>query len=681
MKFLSRFKKIGKYLAGIAAAAAIVSQLVMPAISMRADSARFNFLDGDHELFKGLNYSKGEDVWKDPVAGEAGDIFSGYVYYHNGIENETAKNTTIKVAIPNQTTNKTAKLSASISADGVETVSDTIVNGKIIGQSGLTVNLDQDSEVSLIPGSVKWYPNKSKIAQALPFGQSGNEIVSVNGLNIGDIKGCWDYSGYVTFAFKTKVRVTPANLTLQKTVKNVSKGQTGFVESVSASKSEKVQFKIETINNGGSVAENVVLSDMLPADLSVVSGSAKLDKAGVISSISDTELFASGVNIGNLAVGAKATVTFEVTAPASIAVAKTVINTAKVTSGNINLSDTAQVCLEAGVVNIVKSKSAYNQTQAVDATTRAAGPGDKIEYTLVTKNTGNLDADYIVSDGISDILEYADVISISDNGNQIAGTTGNDAQLVSYPSVKITAGSEIVRKFTVRVKNPLPNNPADGFHFDDKMYNVYGNEIIVCIARPTPVIKVAELKIDKFVRDVTKNELEYVKLNTAYAGDTLEYKITFENVGNAPADYVKIYDALPANVVLDPSAPAVFSMNGQEHSIAENMTEGYVIRTIMPGDSGYVRFRVISSAGLADGERLKNTAFLDDHGKVISAQAETIVRVRILPAVAKIAALPKTGAPLGLGISLFGSLFATANIMLLKQKKVLLAAARKIKFS
>jgi len=682
MNILKKIMKYGKYIFGVAALAALLSQLISPAVSMNADGGpRFNFMNNDYEMFQGRNFTNNETVSKDPVSGNAGDVFLGYIYYHNGMAGTTAENTKIKVNIPRETTSNTAKLSATISADDVAAVSDTIVEGQIIGLSGLTVNLDQDATLEFVPGSTKWFPNKSKIAVGLPFDQSGNEIVSSSGLNIGGIEGCWQFSGFVTFAFKTKVKAQPASLTLAKTVKNESRGQTAFGESVAASKNEKVQFKIETVNNGGSVAENVIASDQLPSDLSVVVGSARLDNAGAISTISEASLLSSGVNIGNLAVGAKATITFEATAPANILTPKTVTNIARVISGNINLTDTAQVSLEAGVVNIVQSKSAYNQTQKVDATQRAAGPGDVIEYTLVTKNTGNADTDYVVSDGVADILEYADVTNISDGGSQVAGTSGNDAQLVTYPSAKIVANGEIVRKFSVKVKNPLPVNPANGYHFDDKMFNFYGNGITICIARPTPPVKMAELRIDKFVRDVNKNELDYVKLNTAYAGDTLEYKITFENSGNAPADYVKISDALPANVILDPSASAVLAINGQENSITEKITDGYVVKTIMPGDKGYIRFRVVTSSGLADNERLKNTAYLDDHGKVISAQAETIVKQKVVSVLAPLKALPKTGAPLGVGISLFASLFTTANVILLKQKKALLAAARKITLS
>ena len=680
MKLLSTIKKYGKYLLGIAACATIVSQLVLPAVSMRADQPRFNFLQGDHELFRGLNSSKDETVWKDPVAGEAGDIFSGSVYYHNGMVDTVAENTKIKVNIPTQTTDNSAKLTAVVSADNADTVSDTVVDGQIVGLNGLTVNLDKDAGIALVPGSVKWYPNKSTAAQELPFGQSGNEIVTSNGLNVGNIQGCWEYSGYITFAFKTTPKVQPANLTIAKTVKNVSKNQTSFSESVNAEQGDKVQFKIETISNGGSDAPNVVISDQLPAELSVVSGSARLDKAGAISIISETTLLSSGVNIGTLVTGTKATVIFEATAPLSITSSHSVINTAKVTSGSIVLTDTAQVCFQAGVVNIIQSKSAYNQTQKIDATTRAAGAGDTIEYTLVTKNTGNSGTDYVVKDGIADILEYADMISISDNGSLVAGDPNtNDAQLVSYPSVKIAAGSEIVRKFTVKVKNPLPNNSTNGFHFDDKMFNVYGNEILILIGRPTPPVQNPDLRIDKFVRNVTQNELDYVKLNTAFAGDTLEYKITFENVGNAPADYVEIFDALPANVILDPSSTAILSINGEEKSIAENITNGYTIKTIMPGDKDYIRFRVITSISIAEGERLKNTGFLDDHGKIISAQAETIIKQKIVPIAQK--GLPKTGASAAVLFSAFASVFGTLNLAYLKQKKALYKAATNIKIN
>lgn len=682
VNIIKKVKKYGKYVVGIIASAAIVSQLLMPALGMKADAPRFNFLKDDYQLLQGFNVTKGEDVWKNPVSGDAGDTFAGSIYYHNGMPGTTAKNTRIKINVPKQTTNKSAEVTASLSADNAETVTATVVDGKITGLPGLFVNLNEDADVSFVPGSVKWFPENSKTPVQLPMDQTGNEITSANGVNIGDLQGCFQFAGFITFRFTTKEKVKPANLMIEKNVRNISRNQTAFTDSTNAGQNEKVEFKVDISNNGTGVASNVIASDKLPTELTEVAASTRLSKSGVISSISEAQYFDGGVSIGDLAPGEHAVITFQEQTPANIAETHTVINTAYAKSGNMSVSDTAKVTLEAGVANIVKSKSAYNKTQNVDATQRAAGPGDTIEYTLVTKNTGNAPTEFVVSDGIADVLEYSSIVNISDSGSIIAGQAGtNEVQTVAWPKVTIAAGSQVVNKFTVKVKDPLPTNPANGFHFDDKMFNVYGNEVTVLIARPTPPVKMSELKIDKFVRDVNKNELDFVKLNTAFAGDTLEYKITFENVGDAPADNVRISDVLPANVTLDPSSPAIFSLNGQERSMTENLVDGFTITSIMPGDKDYIRFRVITATGLADGERLKNTAFLNDHGKVISAQAETIVKLKVVPVVAKIATLPKTGAPLGVGISLFASLFTTANVMLLKQKKALMAAARKINLS
>lgn len=686
-KIKSSIKKYSKQIVSIIAGATVLSQLVIPAVSMRADAPCFNFMQGDYELVRGANLTAGESVWKDPVIGNAGDSFLGLIYYHNGVVETVAENTKIKINIPTETSLNSAKISATISADNAPSVNDTVVEGSVVGLNGLTINLDQYANLELIPGSVKWYPNSNGQLNAvtpLPNGQTGNEIISADGINIGNINGCWQYAGFVSFGVKTKAKVVPATLALSKTVKNLSKNESIFVESTSALPSEIVQFKIENTNNGGSASDNVIVSDVLPSDLTVVANSAKLEKSGVISSISESTLLSNGVNIGALAINEKATIIFNATAPKSITTSYKVINTAKTTSGNIALTDMASVDFVAQVPNIVLSKSARNLTQNIDATTRGAGSGDIIEYTLITKNTGTAGIDYMVKDGISDILEYADVINISDDGVLADGTPNtNDAKMVQYPSQNIGAGSEIVRKFSVKIKNSLPTNAVNGFHFDDKMFNVYGNEVVVSIARPTPPVLKPELSIDKFVRNVTLNELDFTKLNTAYSGDMLEYKITFENRGNAPADYVSIYDSLPANVVLDPSASAIIAINGVEQSIAEQITSGYTIKTIAPGDKGYIRFRALTSIGLAEGERLTNNGFLNDHGTVITASAQTIIKQRVVKAsvtpITPTKSLPTTGPEAGLAISGIISLIGALNMAYLKQKRSLYRAATNIR--
>ncbi|MFA7244411.1 MAG: hypothetical protein WC080_03940 [Patescibacteria group bacterium] len=670
MKWFSQIKKKLKYVLGVAAAALLISQVISPAIGINADGPRFNFLPGDQELFRGFNSTRDtqDDDWRDPVDGQAGDVIDGLIYYHNGQVNTTAENTTIKVSMPAQTTNKTAVLSATISADSVAAVSDT-----------LTVNLDQNATLKLVPGSVKWFPNQASNPDInnptpLPFGQDGSELLSSSGLNIGDINGCWEFAGFVMFQFKTTAKVNPGNLHIEKAVRNISKNETSFVERTSVDQNESVEYKINITNPGESTLEEVTASDGLPSDLTYVDNSLTMTKEDSTTNLDAAGFFASGVSIGSLKVGAEngAVIKFRAKAPSYILVAKSVTNVAYAISGNINVNDEAIVDLKAGVVNIHRSKSAYNDTLKVDATSTPARPGDVIIYTLNTKNTGTIATNFVVSDGIGDVLEESNIVSIS-NGGIVKDNPeeGNNSKEVIWPEVRIDPGQNVVRKFTVKVMDPLPDNPQNGFHFDDKLFNEYGNTITIIILRPhrEPV-----LSINKVVRNITSNELEFSKSNTAFPGDMLEYKIDFANTGDGPADQVKISDVLPANVALDTSVPAIINLDGTEHVISEDVTKGFIINTLAPGQSGYVRFRVITSANIAAGEQLINTGYLSMGGNTISSTAQTVILTKVVPASTP---LPKTGAAAGGVLSLLGSLFAGVNLTYLKQKKLLTKASRK----
>jgi len=115
-----------------------------------------------------------------------------------------------------------------------------------------------------------------------------------------------------------------------------------------------------------------------------------------------------------------------------------------------------------------------------EANGTTAQPGDVIEYTLTTTNTGKGAAkDYVVTENIQDILEYADVI------NPQGGILFNGE--LTWPKTTIAAGKEFITIFQVRVKNPLPTRPAsisDPESYDLKMDNVYGNLVSVNLAAP-----------------------------------------------------------------------------------------------------------------------------------------------------------------------------------------------------
>lgn len=133
-------------------------------------------------------------------------------------------------------------------------------------------------------------------------------------------------------------------------------------------------------------------------------------------------------------------------------------------------NDDKTACLEY-------SKKARNITAHIeDANNTTASAGDEITYTLFVKNKGKADiSDVPVSENISDILDYADVVNLN-------GGKQGDHGIISWPNQKVRAGATIQEQFTVRVKDPIPQTPAsssDPGHFDLTMTNVYGNTVTI----------------------------------------------------------------------------------------------------------------------------------------------------------------------------------------------------------
>lgn len=496
---------------------AILALTFMPITVAKADTnPAFNFLDGDKELLRGVNVTQGSSNWTNPVSGNAGDTFAGIVYYHNGYLNTTATNTWVKINLPTSSTNKQIVVTAAIAADNASTITKTIVNGQVVGQNGLTVNLDQDSTVALVPGSVRWFPEANTrgidTSVALPGGQNGDTITA-QGVNIGAIQGCWNYAGFVTFEFKT-TKLPSANITQAKIAKDLTTGQEG-----------------------------------------------------------------------------------------------------------------------------------------TDITTN---PGDTVQYTLTTSNTGNAGTDYVVKDDISDVLELSDFVSASSGGTLSNG-------MISYPSANIAAGSNIVRTFTVKVKNPQPTNVQSGTHFDGIMQNIYGNWVYVRIQKSTP--GQPNLTINKTVRNVTLGETSFVKEDQAKAGDTLEYQITFGNNG-ANADGVVISDQLPANVSYIAGSTSL-TLNGKTTNPGDGLTtDGLTIGTLTKGQSGTIKFKVKIANGIATGEVLVNTGTIWYSKSSINSSATTRIVANPVPTQP---GLPMTGPE----TPILSVMFASFGALALKYRKTL----------
>lgn len=262
--------------------------------------ASFNSIAGDQEFLTGRNVTQNGTAFTDPVNATGGDIVDVAVYYHNASEDlveNIAKNVNIKINVP--TTEATShKITGSISADNAETVTGTIVNGQEVGIKDLTINTGTAlTKLSYVPGSVRWYPNRMTTTGAgaqLPFGQNGDSIVTT-GVNLGDLRGCFQYSGFIILS----VKVEGETQGIIKVDKKVRKANTNdpFIAEIDTNPGQDVEYRIKVTNvNGAGVARNVRVYDQLEQGLTYV-GPTFLIRNGVTTQLPDGITTQAGIQV------------------------------------------------------------------------------------------------------------------------------------------------------------------------------------------------------------------------------------------------------------------------------------------------------------------------------------------------------------------------------------------------
>jgi uncharacterized repeat protein (TIGR01451 family) len=544
-------------------------QAMMPA-SVGALNPRFNNLPGDYETLRGANSTAHEQSWHDPVSAKLGDVVSWNVYYHNNIEQTVAKNVQIQVSLP-QVSATQLVLNSKLWADNADPVTDTG-----------TVNLNTSAKIRYIPGSTQWYKDGSKTPLSLPDGVVGD------GVNIGDINGCWAYAGFVVF--QTEIISPEPTLYIDKKVGSSTddSGTKNWVKENTANSGEVLAYRLQVKNTGNEDATNVRLKDALPEHTSYINGTTKIynNQAGDNGQIlPDGIVGSTGISLGNLKPGDtnSAYIVFQAKiASLSTAGIYTLVNIGTLSADNAKtVQSTASTTVAIGGAEILQSKTAYNDTQKTDATTVVAKPGDIINYNLWTKNNGQSTAlGYVVSDDLSDILEYADVI------NAYGGVLHNGT--ISYPVTDIAKGQTINKTFSVKVKSPVPNKTQNGKSYDFIMENFYGNLIKINIQKP----QIGYL-FNKTIRNISRNESVYREnTNTSY-GETVEYKIDVANTGNIALTGVKVWDVLPKYQTLIAGSVKYTNSNNVTVQMTDKLTSGGIELASFPvGTKGSITFKV-----------------------------------------------------------------------------------------
>src|ERR1035437_4231757 len=179
----------------------------------------FNSDPADFSTLRSSNYTQYPDTtthWADTTSANAGETVSLAVYYHNSSQ-ETANNVRVTMAMPN-TVGTSITASATLSADNFNT-----------STGNTTINLSSSQSLQYIPGSASWYPNQSTTAAPFPSGQTGDEVMTSGGVNIGDVAQGWPTQGSVVARFKVSQNLPPPPPTGSSTLDITANGSQGPV--------------------------------------------------------------------------------------------------------------------------------------------------------------------------------------------------------------------------------------------------------------------------------------------------------------------------------------------------------------------------------------------------------------------------------------------------------------------
>jgi uncharacterized repeat protein (TIGR01451 family)/LPXTG-motif cell wall-anchored protein len=325
-------------------------------IANPSDHVQFNSITdnpnvGDERNFVGVRDASAANTWYDSLNAESGKTYVVRMYVHNNAAtslNLVANNVTAKVNLPT-TTGTSVDITGFIDASnvGADGKSNPGAFAEVYDNAKLTSN--QNFNVAYVPGSLKYENNSANSPYMLPesiFTSAGAKL-GYNQMD-GNIPGCFQYSGYVSFEVKPQF-ATPSTFSMNKMVSKHSENK--WVDNYSAKTGEIIDYLLEYKNTGGAQQDSVTFRDTLPTGMTYVSGSTTFGNSKTPAGVkaSDNIANGTGINVGSYAPGANAWAIFSATAPTNDKLAvcgvNTLINNGKVTTGGYSVSDTANITI------------------------------------------------------------------------------------------------------------------------------------------------------------------------------------------------------------------------------------------------------------------------------------------------------------------------------------------------
>ena len=338
-----------------------------------------------------------------------------------------------------------------------------------------------------------------------------------------------------------------------------------------------IPYTISITNNGNIQIENIIVTDIIPADTSfiensvIVNGNARPN---------DNPL--SGIQIDSIPPNTTATILFQVRVT-SIPQTNPISNTSTIEYQYTlpNRPPITETIISSAAVTTI-NHATLNSNKTVDLA--FATVGDTLTYTITLNQTGNVAANDVV---IQDIIPQGTTFienSVIVNGETLPGVN----PVSGIPIGPITVGGNAITSFQVTVTsiptpNELTNQAISTFN-----YIVNPNNVPVTNTTTTNTVTTTVQNDDVIA-------IKAVDFTSALPGQTLTYTITITNNGNITIEDLLLVDTAPIDTTFVIGSVTINGINQPN----ENPENGITLGNLAPNESTIITFQVtISSSTL-----------------------------------------------------------------------------------
>ncbi|MDT3495899.1 cell surface protein, partial [Bacillus toyonensis] len=338
-----------------------------------------------------------------------------------------------------------------------------------------------------------------------------------------------------------------------------------------------IPYTISIMNNGNIQVENIIVTDIIPANTSfiensvIVNGNARPN---------DNPL--NGIQIDNIPPNTTATILFQVRVT-SIPQTNPTSNTSTIeydytVPGQPPITET--IISSAAVTEIHHAN--LNSNKAVDLA--FATVGDTLTYTITLNQTGNVAANDVI---IQDIIPQGTTFienSVIVNGETLPGVN----PVSGIPIGTIMVGGNTIASFQVTVTSIPTPNELNNEAITTFNYIVNPNSVPVTNTTKTNTVTTT-------VQNDNVIAIKSVNATNALPGQTLTYTITITNSGNVTIEDLFVVDTVPVGTAFVTSSVTINGIN-QPNANPEN---GITLGNLAPNESVVITFQVtISSSTL-----------------------------------------------------------------------------------